>query len=122
MRVDLASKTHLFFYWSSCFVILLLKTEKIPPTFLDSMTHLLVHLVHMHVHMFKEYVKNKAKPKGNMRNMLWKVRETFFTYVYYTKYDIYCHGLCLSCSMLIVNRSVVSPTLNVNPDIICHSL
>ena len=33
----------------------------------------------------------------------------------YTKYDIYCHQLLLSCSILIVNRSIVSRTLNANP-------
>ena len=29
----------------------------------------------------------------------------------YTKYDIMCHQFSLSCSTLIVNRNVVSPTL-----------
>ena len=33
----------------------------------------------------------------------------------YTKYGIQCHQFELSCSILNVNHSIVSPTLNVNP-------
>jgi hypothetical protein len=33
----------------------------------------------------------------------------------YTKYDIQCHQFSLSCSILIVNRNIVSPMLNVGP-------
>ena len=36
-------------------------------------------------------------------------------HVNYTKYDIYCHQFFLICSIVIVNRDIVSPTLNVNP-------
>ena len=34
--------------------------------------------------------------------------------IYDTWYDIWCHQFWLSCSILIVNRDVVSSTLNVN--------
>ena len=33
----------------------------------------------------------------------------------YTKHEFQCHQFQLSCSILIVNRGIVSPTLNVKP-------
>ena len=36
----------------------------------------------------------------------------------YTKYDIWCHQFLLYCSILTINRGVVSPTLNVNPTLL----
>ena len=42
---------------------------------------------------------------------------------YFTTYDIQCHQFYLSCSILIVNRGIVSPTLSVNPTLLvisCH--
>ena len=44
------------------------------------------------------------------------------TLVDYTKYDISCQQFLLSCSILIVNRAIVSPTLNLNPTLFGISL
>ena len=35
---------------------------------------------------------------------------------------IQCHQFSSSCSILKVNPGIVSPTLNVNPNVICHPL
>ena len=60
---------------------------------------------------------NSGRVFTNNRLIICKALE-----VVYTKCDIQCHQFYLSCSILIVNHSVVSPTLNVNPTLFVKKL